>query len=103
VQYTSTLSSAEWIEEAPSGGRGGIMPLDNFGSITFSDASAVKDGQKVNLSQAGAQPITMINGNRDPLVTAAAIGEDGSSFTLTRTDNVSTSRGGGGFPRGRTS
>jgi hypothetical protein len=103
VQYTSTLSSAEWIEEAPSGGRGGIMPLDNFGSITFSDASAVKDGQKVNLSQAGAQPITMINGNRDPLVTAAAIGGDGSSFTLTRTDNVSTSRGGGGFPRGRTS
>ena len=96
VQYSSTLSSAEWIEEAPSGGRGGIMPLDSFGSITFSNASAVKDGQTVNLSQASARPITMINGNDQPLVTPAAIDSDGSSFTLTRTGNAPTSRGGSG-------
>ncbi|MFI5267411.1 MAG: G1 family glutamic endopeptidase [Chloroflexota bacterium] len=103
VQYSSSLSSAEWIEEAPSGGRGGVMPLDNFGNISFSSASAVKDGQTVNLSQAGAQPITMINGNDQPLVTPAAIAADGSSFTLTRTSNAPTGRGGSGFPRGRTS
>jgi hypothetical protein len=103
VQYTSSLSSAEWIEEAPSGGRGGVMPLDNFGSISFSNASAVKDGQTVNLSQAGAQPITMINGSQQPLVTPAAIGSDGSSFTLTRTSNAAGGRGGSGLPRVRTS
>jgi len=85
----------------PSGGRGGILPLDKFGSISFSSASAVKDGQTVNLSQASAQPITMINGNDQPLVTPAAIGADGSSFTLTRTDNAPTSRAGSGSPRGR--
>ena len=103
VQYNSSLSSAEWIEEAPSGGRGGVMPLDNFGSISFSGASAVKDGQKVDLTQAGAQPITMINGNHQPLVSPAAIGGDGSSFTLTRTGNAPTSRIGGSFPRTRAS
>ena len=34
--YTSSLSSAEWIEEAPSAARGRQIPLDNFGSIDFS-------------------------------------------------------------------
>ncbi|MBV8086347.1 MAG: hypothetical protein JO247_16190 [Chloroflexi bacterium] len=106
VQYNSSLSSAEWIEEAPSGGRGGIMPLDNFGSIQFSNASAVKDGQTVNLQQAGAQPITMINAGDQPLVTPSVIGNDGSSFTVTRTSNSSSTGGGrtgGVFPRTRPS
>jgi hypothetical protein len=66
------------------------MPLDNFGSIAFSKASAVKDGNSVNLSQAGASPITMINGNRQPLVTPSALTADGSGFTVTRTSNPTT-------------
>ena len=41
-QYTSSRSSAEWVEEAPSGGRGGVLPLDNFGTIQFTDGSAMK-------------------------------------------------------------
>ena len=101
VQYNSSLSSAEWIEEAPSGGRGGIMPLDNFGTIQFSKATAVKDGQTVNLTQAGAQPITMINASDQPLVTPSVLGSDGASFTVTRTSNSPTAggRGRGAFPR----
>jgi hypothetical protein len=103
VQYNSSLSSAEWIEEAPSGGRGGIMPLDNFGTIQFSNATAVEDGKTVNLKQAGAQPVTMINASDQPLVTPSVIGSDGASFTATRTTNNSSTGGGrsGAFPRTR--
>ena len=96
VQYNSSRSSADWIEEAPSGGRGGILPLDNFGSIAFSNATAVKDGQNVNLTQAGASPITMINRSRQPLVTPSAITSDGSGFTVSRTSNSAAAPGGGG-------
>jgi hypothetical protein len=34
VTYASSASSAEWIEEAPSAGRGGVVVLDNFGETT---------------------------------------------------------------------
>src|SRR5581483_8886647 len=61
VTYHSSLSSAEWVIEAPSG-RGGIAPLDNFGRVQITSAAAVKDGASVSLADAGAQPITMING-----------------------------------------
>lgn len=97
VQYTSSHSSAEWIEEAPSGGRGGVLPLDNFGSISFSDASAVKDGKTVNLSEAGAKPITMANGSRQPVAVPSQVTPDGAGFTVSRTSNAA----GGGSPRGR--
>src|SRR6185312_14939849 len=30
LQYASSHSSAEWIEEAPSAARAGILPLDDF-------------------------------------------------------------------------
>lgn len=35
-------SSAEWIDEAPSGG--GILPLANFGTVDFSQCSATLNG-----------------------------------------------------------
>ena len=101
VQYDSSLSSAEWVEEAPSAGRG-VLPLDNFGSVTFSGASAVKDGKNVNLTQAGARPITMIGSGNQPLATPSVV-IDGSGFTVTRTANsAATGAGGSGarLPRG---
>jgi hypothetical protein len=91
VQYTSSNSSAEWIEEAPSAGRGGILPLDDFGSVSFSSASAVKDGQTVNLAESGAKPITLIGANQQPLAVPSAVGSDGSSFSVSRTDASATS------------
>jgi hypothetical protein len=84
VHYASSLSSAEWIEEAPSGPNG-IVPLDNFGSVAFSSASAVQNGQTVDLSQAGAQPITMDKSGSQPLAVPSGIGSDGSSFSVART------------------
>ena len=93
VQYTSTNSSAEWVQEAPSVGRGTI-PLDDFGTLTFTGATAVRDGHTMDLNALGAQAITMINGSRQPLATPSVIGGDGTSFSVTRTQNQSTGAGG---------
>lgn len=86
VRYASSYSSAEWVEEAPSASRGGVLPLANFGTIDFSNAAAVKNGQTVSIAQASATPITMINNNKQPLAVPSALGTDGSSFTVARTD-----------------
>lgn len=97
VTYRSSNSSAEWVQEAPSIGRGTVA-LDQFGSIHFSGATAVRDGKTLDLTKLGAQAITMINGRRQPLAEPSAIGADGSSFTVTRTGAPST---GGGTGTGR--
>ncbi|GAC1329058.1 MAG: hypothetical protein NVSMB2_28210 [Chloroflexota bacterium] len=83
-QYTSSLSSAEWIEEAPSALRGRQLPLDAFGTISFSAAAAVKDGQNVSIAGAGAQAITMVGRGGQTMATPSALGADGSSFSVTR-------------------
>jgi hypothetical protein len=109
-QYASSHSSAEWVEEAPSGGRGGVLPLDNFGTIQFTGGSTVKDGQTVNIADAGARAITMIGNNNQALAVPSNLADDGASFSVARTDapaNVAgPGRQGGGFqlfpfPRGR--
>jgi hypothetical protein len=98
VSYTSSESSAEWIEEAPAG-QGGILPLDSFGSVGFSNATAVDNGQTVELAQTGAQSITMLNASRQALAVASAIGSDGASFTVTRTAAPATTGSGRGVGR----
>jgi hypothetical protein len=82
--YTSSLSSAEWIEEAPSAARGRQIPLDNFGSIDFSQGTAVKDGQNVNIAESGAKPITMISRGTGQSAKPSNLGSDGASFTVTQ-------------------
>lgn len=94
VSYSSSLSSAEWVEEAPSTGRS-VLPLDNFGSVQFTSATATENGKAVTLSQAGAQPITMIDRYEDPIATPSALSSDGKGFTITQTSGPSTS--GSGF------
>jgi len=94
-QYTSSHSSAEWVEEAPSGGRGGILPLDNFGTIAFSKGSAVKDGQTVSIADSGAHAITMIGNSNQALAVPSELDADGSSFTVARTDQPATAPGTG--------
>jgi peptidase A4-like protein len=102
-QYTSSHSSAEWVEEAPSAGRGGVLPLDNFGTIQFSDGSAVKNGQTVDIAGAGARGITMVGNNDQALAVPTVIGQDGASFSVARTDAPANqagtrTRGFGGIP-----
>ena len=77
VSYTSSLSSAEWIEEAPSDGYG-TVPLANFGSVSFTHASS----NQGTLSQSGAQPLAMADDQGQTLATPSAIGSDGASFSV---------------------
>jgi Peptidase A4 family len=85
-RYTSSMSSAEWIEEAPSAARGRQLPLDNFGSIAFSAGSTVKDGQTLNIADSGAKPITMLarGQNGRQVARPSGLGADGGSFTVTQ-------------------
>jgi hypothetical protein len=100
IRYNSSKSSAEWIEEAPSVGRG-IAPLDNFGTVKFTSGTTVVDGARKTLAQAGAKAVTMADGANQPLAIPSAIGGDGSSFTVTRTSNPGTNLGTGGRSPGR--
>jgi hypothetical protein len=103
--YTSSHSSAEWVEEAPSaaGRGGGVLPLDNFGTIQFSGATAVKNGQTVDIADAGGRAITMVGNNDQALAVPSALGSDGASFSVARTDAPASAagtgrRGLGGIP-----
>ena len=100
VRYNSTKSSAEWIQEAPSIGRG-LAPLDNFGLVKFSAASTTVDGKNQSLAAASAKAVTMADGANQPLAIPSAIGSDGSSFSVTRTSNPGTNIGTGGRSPGR--
>jgi hypothetical protein len=94
VQYRSTNSSAEWVQEAPSVGRG-LVSLDQFGTVQFSGASAVRDGKAMSLSALGAKAITMINGQGQAIAQTSTLASDGSSFTVARTDATSSPQTGG--------
>ncbi len=94
VQYSSSNSSAEWVQEAPSVGRG-LISLDEFGTVKFSGASAVRDGKTMSLSALGAKAITMINGQGQAIAQPSTIASDGSSFTIARTDATSSPQTGG--------
>jgi hypothetical protein len=83
VQYSSSLSSAEWIEEAPSGGRR-VLPLENFGTIQFSATSAIKDGKTLSLAQLGAKAITMIDNRGQAIATPSTLASSGNGFSITR-------------------
>jgi len=98
VQYDSSNSSAEWVQEAPSIGRG-LVSLDQFGVVQFSGASAVRDGKSMSAAALGAKAITMINGRGQAIAQPSTIAADGSSFTIARTDATSTPSNGGGRRR----
>jgi hypothetical protein len=89
VSYTSTESSAEWIEEAPTGATG-VLPLDNFQSVEFSIAATMLNGQSMNLAQASAEPLTMLDESNQPLAVPSSLGSDGGAFTITRTSTPAT-------------
>ena len=84
VSYTSSESSVEWIEEAPTSGRT-VVKLDQFGTIQFTNGSAVENGQTVTIAQAGATPVTMTNSAGVQLALPSGLGAGGSSFSVTRT------------------
>ncbi len=94
VRYSSSRSSAEWVQEAPSAGRG-IIPLDDFGTVRFTAGSAVRDGKTQGLGALGATAVAMINRAGQAIAQPSTLGADGSSFTVTRTSAPGTVQGGG--------
>jgi hypothetical protein len=97
LSYKSTLSSAEWVEEAPATGRRYLLPLDNFGAVQFTNATAVEDGQQRTLAQTNAQAVTMYNSRGQALAQPSGISTDGTSFSVARTSTPANST----RPRGR--
>ena len=86
LSYNSSLSTAEWIEEMPTNANtNSFIPINNFGTRNFYNASTIRNGISQNLLQANSQPLTMMNSNQQALVTVSAIGSDGSSFNAGRT------------------
>jgi hypothetical protein len=94
VSYTSSHSSAEWIQEAPTGSTG-VLPLDNFGSVSFTASTTTANDEPRDLTQANARPVTMVNSNNEALAVPSSIGDDGASFTVTRTSAPATTSNGG--------
>jgi len=83
--YTSSHSTAEWIEEDPSFSAGHQIPFDDFGAVSFNGAGLVENGGRLNLLTAGAQAIIMQTGGRI-VATPSGIGADGASFSVTGGD-----------------
>jgi len=85
VTYTSSLSSAEWIEEDPSSSFGNLLPFDIFAPVTFTGVTTTASGNSITAAAGDAQPITLVSQNgRQSLAAPSALGTDGKSFTVTR-------------------
>lgn len=82
VSYGSSYSSAEWIEEAPSYSNGSLVPLDYFGTVSFSGCSSMVDGFLYTLSNIGASPITMVTSKGSPIAIPSSL--YGNGFRVTR-------------------
>jgi Peptidase A4 family len=98
VAYRSSLSSADWIEEAPSTGRRTLLPLDAFGVVTFTAGTTVENGQTRTVAQASGQPITMNSGAGQALAQTSALAVNGDAFTVTRTSTPAPTFSRGGRP-----
>lgn len=82
VSYTSSLSSAEWIEEDPSTLNGTLVPFDHFGTVSFHGSAISTTSGTLSLMDSNAQPITLVS-STGPVASPSAIGADGKSFTIT--------------------
>jgi len=68
-----------------------------LGAISFTGATAVDNGQNADLGQVGAQPIALLNAQKQLLAVPSAIGSDGESFTVERTSAPATTTRRGGL------
>jgi hypothetical protein len=81
-QYESSLSSAEWVVEAPTASRGRLLPLDDFGTISMNLANAMVNGETVSAGDAGAQPIALMGRHGEVLAQPGLLSPDGASFAV---------------------
>jgi len=75
------LASAEWIAEAPSSGK--VLPLADFGTVTFTGASATGGGTTGSISRFAYDPITMATSSGQTKAAPSDLSAGGSSFSVT--------------------
>ncbi len=107
-------STAEWVAESPSECSDGVsgacqpLPLTDFGTVKFTNASATADGQTGSISNSSwtSQSIALSpafdntsSGGAEP----SSLSSDGSEFSVTYSADASeqTSAGAGGYGYGR--
>jgi hypothetical protein len=79
--YASSRLSAEWVVERPTI-NGGLSPLANFGSVSFSNAMAVNNATVEPISKFSSARITMYDRQNRQLVSVSSLGSDGASFSV---------------------
>jgi hypothetical protein len=85
VTYTSSLSTAEWIQERPLI-NGTLSTLSGFTPITFTGATAVQNGVRVPLAQTNPQTINLIDTFANTALSVPSpINTNGTSFSVFRT------------------
>lgn len=84
VAYSSSHSSAEWIEEDPSSSFRHLIPLDNFGTAQFSGGTAVVNGSATTISGSNSLPVTMVDRNGQNIAIPSVISGGGSGFSVSR-------------------
>ena len=94
---TAQLGSAEIIAEAPSDGNGDVLPLSNFGAVTFT--AALIDTTAIGTLNTAA--VTMESAGDVAEATPSAVA-DGDEFTVTDDSNATTGTGTGAGGTGGT-
>lgn len=89
VAYRSSYSSAEWVEEMPTGVYDHIT-LADFGAVYFAGGKTVKDGEELTIAQAGAKRLSMVNLDAEMLAEPSHLSADGAGFSVHRSDAVAT-------------
>lgn len=91
------LTSAEWIAEAPStcdGPSCNVLPLTNFGTVSFTGAATVGDGHAAPLASWTVTPIELVAGDKLAAMPASSgavpspVGSDGGSFSISYSDEL---------------
>jgi hypothetical protein len=82
VTYTSSLSSAEWIQEDPSYPDGSLVLLDNFGTVSFTNAIATMNGTTSSAAASNASQIILIGQGGASGHGGTPSTVNGSSFTV---------------------
>ena len=85
-------SSAEWVVEAPSSSSG-ILPLSNFGSVTFTNVTATINGKTGSIDNSTWQDasIDMVSNGAAVEASTSALTDSGGTSSFTVTDTASSS------------
>jgi hypothetical protein len=79
--YNSSRRTAEWIVERPTVNNR-MSTLNSFGSVTFTDATAVVSDKVGTISAFPNYEIIMEDRQNNQLITISDLNKDGSSFTI---------------------